>query len=316
MQNRSWLEVLGFTNASARPITVLDKRREHPDMLKMATRCLRLGALVLLTLLLACSNAPAPGQHEHVGEAQSAVFVNGGFELGAANMPPQSWTVQPYLNPNPGGVTIQTPQTRAGLNLAKGGKPLTTTITGVNQPDPNLGAAASLRWCRYGNQCARVNFHSSTNYGNGNNVNSLSQTMTIGAGDVDPVDSQVHVRFVIAPVLQNPVHPLNEQPYYFVQLTNVTQNTLLYTDFNLSAQPGVPWKTVNGGTPNEIDYTDWSLVDIAPGAAKLAMGDSVKLEVIAGGCSLGGHFGEVYVDGAGTTIPGLFVTGTGPVQAD
>ena len=140
--------------------------------------------------------------------------------------------------------------------------------------------------------------------------------MTVGPGDVDPSDMQIHVRFVIAPVLQNPVHLVNQQPYFFVQLTNLTQNTILYEDFNLSAQPGVAWKTVNGGTANEIDYTDWSLVDISPGSVKLAMGDMVKLEVIAGGCSLGGHFGEIYLDGLGPTVPGLFVTGAGPAQAN
>ena len=30
----------------------------------------------------------------------------------------------------------------------------------------------------------------------------------------------------------------------------------------------------------------------------------VQLEVIAGGCSPGGHFGEIYVDGVGSTVPG------------
>ena len=271
--------------------------------------------LAAVATVAACTTREGP-QGERTGTTSSALFANGGFETGAANAPPVSWTVQPYLNPNPGGVTIQTPETRAGLNLATGGKPLTDTIAAVNQADPDLGAGASLRVCRYGNQCARVNFHSSTTYGNGENVNSLLQTMTVGAGDVDPSDGKVHVRFVVAPVLQNPAHAVNEQPYYMVQLTDLTTGTLLYSDFNLSAQPGVPWKTVNGGTANEIDYTDWSLVDITPTGNSLAMGDMVKLEVIAGGCSLGGHFGEIYLDGLGPTVPGLFVTGTGPAQAN
>ncbi len=271
--------------------------------------------LAAVAAVAACTTGEGP-QGERTGSTSSALFSNGGFETGAANAPPVSWTVQPYLNPDPTGVTIQTPETRAGLNLGTGGKPLTDTIAAVNQADPDLGAGASLRVCRYGNQCARVNFHSSTTYGNGENVNSLSQTMTVGAGDVDPSDNKVHVRFVVAPVLQNPSHPVNEQPYYMVQLTDLTTSALLYSDFNLSAQPGVPWKTVNGGTAAEIDYTDWSLVDITPTGASLAMGDMVKLEVIAGGCSLGGHFGEIYLDGLGPTVPGLFVTGTGPAQAN
>jgi hypothetical protein len=261
----------------------------------------------------ACTTRQVPG--ELVATTSSAIFANGGFETGAAGAPPPSWTVQPYLND---GITVQTPQTRAGLDLAAGGKPLTTTIAGVDQPDPDLGVAASLRWPKFGAQCALVNFHSSTTYGNGQNVNSLSQIMTIGAGDVDPSDGQVHVRFVVAPVLQNPVHAPNQQPYYLVQLTDVTQNALLYSDFNLSGQPGIPWKTVNGGTANEIDYTDWQVVDISPVGGTLAMGDMVKLEIIASGCSLGGHFGEIYVDGSpsGPVLPGLFVSGSGPSQAN
>jgi hypothetical protein len=269
-----------------------------------------------MLLLAACSPAePDTQPTEHVAEAKSEVFTNGGFETGTAGMPPPSWTLQTFLNPTT-GVTVQTPQTLAGLNLGAGGTGLTTEVNGVNQPDPDLGLTASLRWPRYGNQAAQVNFHSSSNFGHARNVNELSQTMTIGAGDVDPSDNQVHVRFVAAPVLENPGHALALQPYYFIQLTNLTQNTILYRDFNLSAQPGVPWKTVNGGTAQEVDYTDWALVDIAPGPTKLAMGDMVKLDVIASGCAPGGHFGEVYVDGVGSTVPGLFVSGTGPAQAN
>ncbi|HEX2670484.1 MAG TPA: hypothetical protein VHM25_06415, partial [Polyangiaceae bacterium] len=271
----------------------------------------RLG-LALSLLLAACTPGAGPSD-EPLGNAQEAVFVNGGFETGTAGTAPPSWTVQTFIND---GITVQSPQTRAGLNLATGGDAITTLLNASNQQDPNLGATASLRYCRYGAQCAIVNFHSSDTYNHGQNVNSLSQSMVIAPGDVDPIDNQVHVRFAIAPVLQNPGHNANEQPYYMVQVTNTTKNLLLYSDFNLSAQAGVPWKTINGGTNNEIDYVDWTLVDVAPGAAKLAQGDSVTLEIIASGCSLGGHYGEVYVDGVGTSVPGLYISGVGPAQAN
>jgi len=271
--------------------------------------------LAFTVLLGACTPGSGPAD-EPLGSAQGAVFVNGSFETGAPGVAPPSWTVNSYLNPTNTGITVQTPQTRAGLNLQPGGDALTTQLSGSNQPDPNLGATASLRYCRYGSQCALVNSQSSNTFGHGRNVNGLVQTMTIGAGDVDPSDGQVHIRFALAPVLQNPGHPDNQQPYYFVQVSNTTKNTILYSDFNLSAQAGVPWKKVNGNTANEIDYVDWALVDIAPGASKLAQGDSVMLEIIAGGCSQGAHFGEVYVDGVGATIPGLFVSGKGPAQTN
>ncbi|HET7542588.1 MAG TPA: hypothetical protein VFK05_22110 [Polyangiaceae bacterium] len=271
------------------------------------------GLALALSLGLGACTPSAGSSDEPLESTQAPVFVNGGFETGGAGSVPSSWTVQPYLNK---GITVQTPQTRAGLKLQTGGTALTTQWSGTNQSDPDLGPAASLRYCRYGAQCAVVNFHSSSDYNHGQNVNSLSQSMTIGASDVDPSDGQVHIRFTLAPVLQNPGHPGDQQPYYLVQVTNTTKGILLYSDFNLSAQAGVPWKTIKGGTPDEIDYVDWALVDVAPGAAALAQGDNVTLEIIAAGCSLGGHYGEVYVDGVGTTIPGLFVSGVGPAQTN
>jgi uncharacterized repeat protein (TIGR01451 family) len=284
-------------------------------------------------LLTACSPdqkapdaaaAPAPQVPEKTGQAQQDVFANGDFEGGVAGAAPPSWTVTAYLGTNNTGVTIQSPQTRAGLNLNPGGILNTVTLNAPGGPltqiDPALGAGASLRWPRFGNKAALVNGDGATPndlVGQNRNVNSLKQTMTIANGDIDSADGKAHVRFVIAPVLANPVHPVPQQPYYFVQLTNITKgNSILYSDFNLSAQAGIPWKTVFGGTANEIDYVDWSLVDIAPGGAALALGDQVELEIIAGGCSQGGHWGQVYVDGVGTTIPGLFVSGTGPAAAN
>jgi hypothetical protein len=264
-------------------------------------------------VLVACATDPSSGATEAVGQVSSAVFTNGGFETGAAGAAPNGWTVNTFLN---NGITVQTPQTYAGLNLAAGGTALTTTIAATNQADPNLGAAASLRVCRYGSQCGRVNFHSSTTYGNGRNVNILAQTMTVASGDVDPADGEIHVRFAIAPVLQNPAHPANEQPYYFVLVNDLTQGTTLYSDFNLSGTAGLAWRKINAGLTTEIDYTDWQLVDVSGAGGAIAQGDHIELRVIGGGCSLGGHFGEVYVDGVGPVIPGLSVEGRGPAQAN
>ena len=73
-------------------------------------------SIVAALLLSGCAEqSPAPPE-ARAFEAKSAVFVNGDFESGTNNQPPPSWTVTPLFNPNP-GVTIQTPQTRAGLGL-------------------------------------------------------------------------------------------------------------------------------------------------------------------------------------------------------
>ncbi|AKV00541.1 hypothetical protein AKJ09_07204 [Labilithrix luteola] len=210
------------------------------------------------------------------------------------------------------------------MNLATGGTALTKTLIAPgnagpeSQTDTTLGSAASLRWPKFGNAVAIVN-----QQGKNANVNSLKQTMTVGPADIDGVDGLAHVRFVLAPVLEDPKHDDDKQPYFFVQLTNVTQGNILYQDYNFASQPGVPWKQIVTGTApntNTYKYTDWALVDIAPGSAKLAPGDQVELEIIASGCQPGGHWGQVYVDGmsdgGGSSIPGLFVAATGPAAAN
>lgn len=264
-----------------------------------------------LSLVVACGpesareQEPSQRLHQHL-------FENGDFEEGDPNVAPPGWTVKTYLNPS-AGVTYP-PTSRDDLKLANGGSPDTITLETANgpesEPDEDMGVAASLRWPKYGNKVAVVNRKSS-----GRNVNSLVQKMTITTSDIDPSDGRAHVRFALAPVLQNPGHEPEEQPYYFVQLRNVTKDTVLYQDFNASAQPGVPWKYVGTGG-NQISYTDWQLVDIAPGDAGMGVGDEVELEVIAARCAQTGHFGRVYVDGVGATIPGLYVSGTGPSGAN
>lgn len=272
---------------------------------------LKRGPHTALWLLAACNFALvgcseeslASNDTENVGEVGQAAFDNGNFEAGLPALSPDDWTVTSFWNP---GVTYP-PQTLGDLHLQPGGSLNTTKWEGAqeSQIDPALGAGASLRWPKYGTGVAVLN------PGTGTNTNSMKQIMTIGAADVDPADSKVHVRFTVAPVLQNPGHDPASQPYYFVELRNLTRGTVLYHDYNASAAPGIPWKVSNG-----VYYTDWQLVDIAPGSAALALGDSVELEVIAAGCSAGGHYGRVYVDGVGATVPGLFVSAVGPASAN
>jgi len=243
-----------------------------------------------------------------------AAFTNGGFESGSNNQPPPGWTVTPYLNPST-GITVQTPQTRAGLNLQTGGTPLTYTLTSASGPgtqvDPNLGASASLRWPLYGNSVAVVNWQ-----GTSRNVNSMKQTATMGTEYRDPIDGKIHVRFALAPVIQDPGHVDAEQPYVFVQLVNQSKgNAVFYSRLISTNSPGEGWKSYGTGTAT-YKYTDWRAYDIAPGDALLEVGDLVELEVIAASCALGSHKAYAYVDSAGSVLPGLFVSGSGPERAN
>lgn len=286
----------------------------------VARRILSTSLLAALAHLAGCTpsgsadssqlGAPTP-----VANTRQAVWVNGDFEDSNVGTVPGGWTLTNYLNKQGGvdGSLLAPPDTFAKLRLGSAG--VGTSVTSViggapeSQTDPSLGTAGSLRLPKYGQRAVRVN---ETNYGY--NANSLSQTMTASLGDVDPLDDKVHVRFAVAPVLNNPSHPYAQQPYYFVQLRNITRNTTLYTDFNVSAQEGVPWKNV-GGT---LLYTDWQLVDIAPGNAALAVGDQVQLTVVAANCSQGGatHFSRLYVDAVGSGVPGLYSWATGPQSAN
>ena len=247
---------------------------------------------------------PAPVQ---VAKAEQPLFANGDFESGPNGQVPTNWTLTTYLNP---AVTRTTPQLRSGLNLQGGGIARTTaryTAAGAeSQPDGSLGTSGSIRWPKYGNFATAVNYQ-----GASRNVNSLTQTMTLSVNDVDPYDGKLHIRFAVAPVLQSGGHIPEQQPYYFVQVTNTSTNTVLYVDYNASAEVGIPWKQVG-----QIYYTDWQLKDIVPTSIQAAIGDTIELEVLAAGCSQSGHFGHVWVDGVGATVPGLSVTGTAPSSAN
>jgi hypothetical protein len=262
-----------------------------------------------LWLLAGCSREEAAPPAR--ASTHSALITNGDFETGAPGQAPSApWVVSSYLNAS--GVTIQTPQTLAGLNLAAGGSSTTTIVAATSAVPVNLTSGASLRVCRYGTQCAHLNAGASTGGGHAKNINRLSQTMVLGAGDVDAADAQLHLRFVFAAVMEDPGHTLSQEPYYFLQLTDLTKGTVVFTQFGMPGQFGQPWLTSTTSTTT-YRYTPWQLIDIS-GAAGLSLGDTVTLDVIAAGCSLGAHQGDVYLDGVGVTVPGLSLEATGPAR--
>ncbi|MDP2252948.1 MAG: hypothetical protein Q8J60_02090, partial [Thiobacillus sp.] len=226
-----------------------------------------------------------------------AGFQNGGFESDLAN-----WSVTSY---NWGGTrTIPTfpPTTEAHLGLT--GPVADNGLTSVVGSGTDAQTGGVLGYPLYDNKAVRINY-----LGNSYRVSAIDQTATMTLADVDPADGKVHVRFAIAPVLQNPGHPANQQPYFFVEVTNVTKGTQIFHTFNFSGQTGVPWVTVGG-----YQYTNWQAIDIAPGAGLLDVGDQIKVKIIGAGCGQSGHEGHVYVDSgpALTTLPGPYVYATGP----
>ncbi|MEW6432682.1 MAG: Ig-like domain-containing protein [Myxococcota bacterium] len=276
----------------------------------MSTRHLALHLTALAIAALAACTGPAP--HDEASAAAhrttQPLFNNGGFESGSFA---PDWTVRTHLNnglPNP----PWPPATVADLALAAGGTNLTSIVTHPvpeSQPPAGLTAMPGVpMWPKFGTATAVVN-----QQGQSRNVNSIRQSYTTTSADVDPADGKIHVRWVLAPILENPNHTEQQQPYFFVVLRNTTAPRAgdLFSSFNFSNSPGTPWKA-QGTTL----YTDWTIFDVAPGNTRLQVGDTLELEVYAAGCSLGGHWGEVYVDGFGAFFPGLSVSKSAPSQVN
>ena len=238
-----------------------------------------------------------------IGVVAVADFVDGGFESGSLG----NWTVTTYHR---GINTFASPvedTLRDGLVLNAGGTNQTSVVTGTAN-ESEVDSNAPLRYPLYGTKSARVNYQ-----GSQTNTNSLKQTITITTADVDTFDDKPHVRFAVAPVLQDGTHDPTEQPYYFVNVRNLTKGTTLFHSFKYANQPGVPWKA--GEQDGNWVYTEWQLVDVSPGAGLLDVSDSVEVEVIAARCQQGAHAGYVYVDGFGAFLPGLNVVAKGPQSA-
>ena len=231
-----------------------------------------------------------------------AEFVNGGFE--------QDWA----------GWEAPVPLQRPGTDMAPF-PPINTGNLGL-YPSSGYGSVSAvvgtlsdtntssvLKTPLFGNKSARVGDSQ-----NGNRGASVRQTATMGVGDVDPADGKVHIRFAIAPVLSDGGHPGPRQPFFFVEVKNITKGTQLFRTFNFAGETGVPWQNSSVG---QYKFTNWQAIDIGPGAGVLDVGDKVEVIISTAGCADGGHSGYVYVDsGQGlTTLPGPFVTATGPEYA-
>lgn len=245
-----------------------------------------------------------------MGAPAHADFVNGDFETTGDPIP--GWTATGYRN---NGIPAATfPPTKfSDLNLVVTPANLTFTFANgqhqhVSQPDndPNrikvpFGGAYS----------GHVNGDSTTvgNRITGQKATGISQTITIAPADVSPSDGLVHVRMKLAPVLIDPAHQPRQQPYFYVEVVNETKGTTAYSMFNFASQPGVAWQAMGS-----YRYTNWQTID-APVPDAVA-GDRVTVRIVAAGCSLGAHGGDLYVDDVTTgATAGLSISATGPASA-
>ncbi|HEX4383004.1 MAG TPA: hypothetical protein VH083_08650, partial [Myxococcales bacterium] len=230
------------------------------------------------------------------------------------------WKVDAFTRPTT-GITTFPPTSETDLNLGSGGTATSSAVTsllGLNLGTlSELGLTGLLHFPIFGSWSALVNDQSSNVFGHANNVNKLSQTYTVTAADIDPSDGQIHVRLVVAPILEDGSHPASQQPYVFIQAVNTSKGTVIGTDFTTANQAGINWQRLTSpATGQPVTYSGWRLVDFAPGNAALQPGDSVFVEIVAAGCATGSHVGEVLVDSVGPSVPGLSVSATAALQVN
>ncbi len=256
--------------------------------------CRFAGAVALGVALMGLMGVPA-----HAG------FVNGDFEAGNTG-----WEVRGYRN---NGVATMPPVSFGDLGLVEqaGNETFTLstgqhTVTSFPDHDPAL-----LKIPYEGTQSGHVNGNSTTGGQRitGRKTTAITQTITTTSADVSASDGLIHVRMMIAPVLSDPGHSPKEQPYFFIEVVNVTQGTTVYSMFNYANQPGVAWKTVGS-----FKYTDWQPVDVPVSGA--VVGDQIMLRIVAAGCSPSAHGGDIYVDAVRTgAAAGLAIAATGPASS-
>lgn len=229
-----------------------------------------------------------------------AGFDNGGFENDLTN-----WTTSAYnrkaASSSQIGITNFPPTKFDDLTLTL------TTDRSAQAEIVTTFTDAGVTGPRWGDKALKLGGSG------GRQASSIEQTATMTVADIDPTDGKIHIRFALAPILNNPSHKKENQPFFFVEVYNVTKQEQLFHTFNFSNQSGIPWQSGGGGK----QFTDWQGFDISPGNGLLDVGDEVTLKIYTSNCSegAGDHDAVVYVDAVGAFMPGLSVQATGPSNA-
>lgn len=230
----------------------------------------------------------------------SAQVANGGFEAPYSAPNISGWTKSRWTNslgliiPPSGPFTGASVQ-KSGIGTS--GNDLTSIVTAGNDSHTTTHLLSRVR---FGNQAAVVNLD-----GSSNNGNTLTQTVLIDNSFALEADGKYHIRFAYAPVLESGGHNPNEQPFFYVGVTDTTTNGILYDSVNYSDQAGITWYVDSG-----FYWTDWQTVDVVMDPS--SFGHTILLEFTAAGCMFGGHSGHLYVDGVAPTVQDLWVSGSGP----
>jgi gliding motility-associated-like protein len=165
----------------------------------------------------------------------------------------------------------------AGVSLSSG-----TSQTSITNPgaDPVVGAALPMVYPGGGTHSARVGNGPIT----GAQAGGLSTSFTVSA-------TTTNFTYAYAVVLEDPGHPVSDQPYFFLTLTDQAGNVLSCGAYAVTAGPGIAGFTQIPFT--DVYYRPWTTVFVDLTAY---VGQCVTLSFICRDCTQGGHYGYAYVD--------------------
>ncbi len=149
--------------------------------------------------------------------------------------------------------------------------------------------------CPYGGRnSVRLGNNSSSNQAEG-----ISYTFQI------PVNADTFsLTYYYAVVFQDPNHPAEQQPRFFVSAYDVVTGALINcASYNYVSDGSIPGFLQSTSDPSVL-YKDWTPVTIDFSGLS---GRNVRLEFKTADCTLGGHFGYAYLD-VGTGCGGLLGT--------
>lgn len=107
---------------------------------------------------------------------------------------------------------------------------------------------------------------------------------------VTPANANFSYKYAV--VLEDPNHPISQQPSFQVEMVDTLNQLIPCTYFYVAAGQNIPG-FFNSTTPGVI-YKPWTtvLIDLTP-----YIGQNLTIRFSTFDCSLGGHFGYAYIDG-------------------
>ncbi len=106
--------------------------------------------------------------------------------------------------------------------------------------------------------------------------------------------SNSNYSYKYAVVLEDPGHPVSEQPAFTVEMLDSNGNQIPCTYYNVAAGQGIPGFQ-SSSIQSDVVFKPWTTVavDLNP-----YIGQNVTVRFTTYDCALGGHFGYAYIDGS------------------